>query len=75
MPEKGQLADDEECPVDKYYRPTFIQRPPEDTKAVEGKLVRFDVKVKRSFFLHSIQNESIYLNVVIFASIISLLLF
>ena len=46
MPAKGELAEDEECPVDKYYRPTFIQKPPEDIKAVEGKLVRFDVKVE-----------------------------
>nr|CAB3264639.1 palladin-like [Phallusia mammillata] len=45
MPDKGELAADEESPVEKYYRPTFIQKPHADTKVDEGKLVRFDVKV------------------------------
>jgi len=45
MPEKGELASDEESPVEKYYRPTFIQKPNPEAKADEGKLVRLDVKV------------------------------
>jgi len=44
-PEKGALADDEECAVEKYYRPVFVQKPPENIQAEEGKLVRFNVKV------------------------------
>ena len=45
-PEKGALADDEECAVEKYYRPVFVQKPPENIQAEEGKLVRFNVKVE-----------------------------
>jgi len=44
-PEKGTLADDEESAVEKYYRPVFVQKPPENVQAEEGKLVRLDVKV------------------------------
>ena len=42
---KGELAVDEESPVERYYRPTFIQKPSAETRSEEGKLVRFDVKV------------------------------
>ncbi|XP_076824172.1 myopalladin-like isoform X1 [Clavelina lepadiformis] len=44
-PVKGELAVDEESPVERYYRPTFIQKPSAETRSEEGKLVRFDVKV------------------------------
>jgi len=44
-PEKGILAEDEESAVEKYYRPVFVQKPPETVLAEEGKLVRFNVKV------------------------------
>ncbi|XP_078487196.1 palladin isoform X1 [Ciona intestinalis] len=45
LPEKGQLAADEESPIEKYYRPNFIQKPAPENNVEEGKLVRFDVKV------------------------------
>jgi len=44
-PEKGTLAEDEESAVEKYYRPVFVQKPPETVQAEEGKLVRLNVKV------------------------------
>ena len=43
---KGELiAGHEENTMEGYYKPCFIQKPPPDTTAEEGKLVRFDVKV------------------------------
>ena len=45
LPRTGELADDEESAVERYYRPTFVQKPPPDNHTEEGKLVRFDVKV------------------------------
>ena len=53
FPEKGQLAADEESPLERYYKPTFLQRPPTEITEDEGKLVRFDVKV--TFLLNSDQ--------------------
>lgn len=45
VPVRGELAPDEESPVDKVYRPSFYQRPPPQMEGDESKVLRFDVKV------------------------------
>jgi len=45
IPARGELAPDEESPVDKVYRPSFYQRPPPQMEGDESKTLRFDVKV------------------------------
>merc|ERR1712136_525388 len=45
IPARGELAPDEESPVDKVYRPSFYQRPRPQEEGDESKTLRFDVKV------------------------------
>ncbi|XP_039249988.2 palladin-like isoform X1 [Styela clava] len=42
--EKGTLADDEESPVEKYFKPVFVQKSG-NIEVDEGKLARLDIKV------------------------------
>lgn len=44
-PIKGRIEADEEVPTEKYYKPHFLQMPPAELSAQDGKFVRLDIKV------------------------------
>ena len=50
-PIKGRIEADEEVPTEKYYKPHFLQSPPQEISVLDGKFVRLDIKVSMSNLL------------------------